>query len=237
MRCLFAVALMLVLSSASSIAQTLGDPDAAPTSSGSASPLPYGLFVSPALSTLGLGLEAGFRLNEHLGIRLGGNWLGFDYDGVEGDLDYDAEVTLASLGTLVDYHPFGGGFRLSGGLRYNFNQADLDGTPNDDIDIGDETFSPDEVGTLTGDASFNVLAPYLGVGYGATLLEGSLSIGFDLGVMYQGQADVDLDAESGLLSDDTILQENLAIEEDEVEDDLEDFVVYPVVGIALIYRF
>ncbi|MEL6962326.1 MAG: hypothetical protein AAFO01_06190 [Pseudomonadota bacterium] len=55
--------------------------------------------------------------------------------------------------------------------------------------------------------------------------------------MYQGQADVDLDAESGLLSDDAVLQDNLAIEEGEVEDDLEDFVVYPVVGLAIIYRF
>lgn len=237
MRRLFAAALILASSSTLSMAQTLGDADAVPSDSGTAAALPYGLFVSPAVSTLGLGLEGGARINESFGLRLGGNWLGFDYDGVEGDVDYDADVTLASLGALVDYHPFQGGFRVSGGLRFNFNQADLDGTPTDDIDIGNETFSPDEVGTLTGDAGFNVLAPYLGIGYGATLLKGALSIGFDVGVMYQGQADVDLDAESGLLSDDAVLQANLAIEEDEVEDDLEDFVVYPVVGLAVIYRF
>ena len=235
MRRLFAAALILASSSTLSAAQTLGDADSVPSVSEAA--LPYGLFVSPAVSTLGLGLEAGTRLNESFGLRFGGNWLGFDYDGVEGDVDYDADVTLASLGALVDYHPFGGGFRLSGGLRFNFNQADLDGTPTDDIDIGNATFSPDEVGTLTGDATFDTLAPYLGVGYGATLLEGSLSVGFDLGVMYQGQASVDLDAESGLLSDDAVLQANLAIEEDEVEDDLEDFIVYPVIGLAVIYRF
>jgi opacity protein-like surface antigen len=235
MRRLFAAALILASSSTLSAAQTLGDADSVPSVSEAA--LPYGLFVSPAVSTLGLGLEAGTRLNESFGLRFGGNWLGFDYDDIKGELDYDAEVTLASLGALVDYHPFGGGFRLSGGLRFNFNQADLDGTPTDDIDIGNATFSPDEVGTLTGDATFDTLAPYLGVGYGATLLEGSLSVGFDLGVMYQGQASVDLDAESGLLSDDAVLQANLAIEEDEVEDDLEDFIVYPVIGLAVIYRF
>jgi opacity protein-like surface antigen len=237
MRRLFAAALILASSSTLSVAQTLGDADAVPSDSGSAAALPYGLFVSPAISTLGLGLEGGARLNENFGLRVGGNWLGFDYDDIKGELDYDAEVTLASLGALVDYHPFGGGFRLSGGLRFNFNKADLDGTPTDDIEIGDQVFSADEVGTLTGDATFDTLAPYLGIGYGATLLEGSLSIGFDLGVMYQGQADVDLDAESGLLSDDAVLQENLAIEEDEVEDDLEDFIVYPVIGLAVIYRF
>ena len=236
MRCLFAALLMLISWSITVSAQTLGDADAV-EGGGANDALPYGFFVSPAVSTLGVGLEGGVRLNETFGLRVGGNWLGFDYDGVEGDLDYDAEVTLASLATLVDFHPFKGGFRVSGGLRYNFNDADLDGTPNDDIEIGDETFSADEVGTLTGDVAFDVLAPYLGIGYGATLLEGALTVGFDLGVMYQGQADVDLDAESGLISDSDLLQENLAIEEDNVEDDLEDFVVYPVVGLALIYRF
>jgi len=233
MRHFFATAL-LFLSSTMTVAQTLGDIDASPGSDGA---LPNGIFVSPVVSTLGVGLEGGVRINETFGLRLGGNWLGFDYDGVDGNLDYDADITLASLGTLVDYHPFRGGFRLSGGLRFNFNQADLDGTPTEDINIGGEDFSPDEVGTLTGDVGFNVLAPYLGVGYGATLLKGALSIGFDLGVMYQGQADVDLDADAGILSDDAVLLDNLAIEEDEVEDDLEDFVVYPVAGLAVIYRF
>jgi len=235
-RHLFAAMSIIVISVTPLTAQTLGDPDAIISNAGG-DLLPYGFFVSPAVSTLGLGLEGGMRINETFGVRLGGNWLGFDFDGIEGDIDYEADVTLASLGTLVDYHPFRGGFRLSGGLRFNFNQADLDGTPTEDIDIGDDTFSPDEVGTLTGDASFNVLAPYLGIGYGATLLEGSLSIGFDLGVMYQGQADVDLDAESGLLADSAILEANLAIEEAEVEDDLEDFVIFPVAGLAIIYRF
>lgn len=216
-------------------AQTLGDPDAAITNGGGA--LPFGLFVSPAVSTLGLGLEGGLRLNETFGFRLGGNGLAFDYDGVEGNVDYEADVTLASLATLVDYHPFQGGFRLSGGLRFNFNQLDLDGTPNDDITIGDTAFSPEEVGTLTGDVGFGVLAPYLGIGYGATLLQGALSIGFDLGVMYQGQADVDLGSENGLLSNSAALDASLAIEEDEVEDDLEDFFLYPVLGLAVIYRF
>lgn len=235
MRHFFIAALMLLLPSTMSSAQTLGDADAPISGSGAA--LPDGLFVSPAVSTLGVGLEGGIRLNDSFGLRLGGNWLGFNYDGVEGDIDYDADVTLASLGTLLDYHPFQGGFRLSGGLRFNFNQADLDGTPNDDIEIGDDVFSPDDVGTLTGDVGFNVFAPYLGIGYGATLLKGALSIGFDLGVMYQGQADVDLDTEDGNLSDNAVLLDNLAQEEDEVEDDLKNFVVYPVAGLAVIYRF
>lgn len=236
----FFSALMLILSACPTVlsAQTLGDADAeVPSTEASSDPLPYGLFVSPTIGTLGLGLETGVRANAFFGARIGGSWMSFDGDRTVNDIDYDAEATLASLGALVDYHPFKGGFRLSGGVRANFNKAELTGTANDDVTIGNQTFTADEIGTLKGKASFRTVAPYLGVGYGATLLKGALSIGFDVGVMYQGTADVDLDAEGGLLEGDEDLEESLALEEDDIEDDLEDYIVYPVVGLAVTYRF
>lgn len=236
----FFSALVLILSVWPAVlpAQTLGDADTElPPAAAASDPLPYGLFFSPTISTLGLGLEAGVRANEFFGARFGGNWLSLDFDRTINDVDYETEATLASLGALIDYHPFKGGFRLSGGVRANFNKADLTGTPNEDVTIGDQTFAAADVGTLKGDASFRTFAPYLGLGYGATLLEGALTIGFDLGVMYQGKADVDLDAEGGLLEGNAVLEDNLALEEGDIEDDLEDYVVYPVVGLALIYRF
>ena len=198
---------------------------------------PEGLFVSPTVSTLGLGIDAGWRANETFGIRLGGNWLSVNFDRTIDDVDYDAEANLTSIGTLIDYHPFQGGFRLTGGLRFNFNNADLTGTPTSDVTIGDETFAASDVGTVEGDVTFQTFAPYLGLGYGATLLEGALTIGFDAGLMYQGRADVELDAEGGALEGNTVLEDNLAIEEENIEDDLEDYVVYPVIGLAFSYRF
>lgn len=233
-------ALVLILSAWPTVlaAQTLGDTATGlPAVSASSDPQPFGLFASPTISTLGVGLDAGVRLNETFGLRFGGNWLSVNFDRTVDDVDYEADANLASLGTLVDYHPFQGGFRLSGGLRFNFNNADLTGTPNSDVTIGDQTFAASDVGTLKGDASFQTLAPYLGLGYGATLLEGALSIGFDLGVMYQGRANVDLEAEGGALQGSAVLEDNLDIEEEDIEDDLEDFLFYPVVGLAVIYRF
>lgn len=232
---LFAFVLSLVLSPCLASAQVIGDADAVPIES--TNTLPEGLFVSPAISTLGLGVEGGMRMTETFGFRLGGNWFGFDEDGVEDGVSYDAEATLASIGALVDYHPFRGGFRISGGLRFNFNQADVTGTADDDVTIGNETFTADEIGTLKGDVSYDPVAPYFGIGYGATLLQGSFSIGFDLGVMYQGDADVELESENGLLSNSAELNENLAIEEQEIEDDLEVLNFYPVVGLMATYRF
>ena len=234
MRFLSALVLMLSLWPGVLSAQTLGDADSGPPP---AEPLPFGLFVSPNISTLGVGLEVGIRANEFFGARFGGNWMSLDFDRTVDDVDYDAEATLASLGALIDYHPFKGGFRLSGGVRSNFNKAELTGRPTEDVTIGNQTFTAAEVGTLEGEATFRTFAPYLGLGYGATLLKGALTVGFDLGVMYQGTADVDLDAEGGLLVNDAVFQANLEIEEEDIEDDLEDYIVYPVVGLAMIYRF
>jgi hypothetical protein len=237
MRCFPVLALILSLWPGLLAAQTLGDAADAPPPAATSAPLPLGLFVSPTISTLGVGLEAGVRLNRTFGVRFGGNWLSVDFDRTIDDVDYDADATLASLGTLIDVHPFQGGFRLTGGLRFNFNSADLVGEANDDITIGDQTFAAGDVGTLEGDVGYDVLAPYLGLGYGATLLQGALSVGFDAGVMYQGKADVDLDAQGGALAGDAVLEDNLDLEEEDIEDDLEDYQFYPVVGIAIIYRF
>ena len=235
MRVVFATALIFLFYPHLVTAQSLGDADAIPNSEPAS--LPYGLFVSPTVSTLGLGVEGGMRVNETFGFRLGGNWLGFEFDDVEDDFDYEADATIASLGVLLDYHPYRGGFRVTGGLRFNFNEGDVTGNAVDDIEVGDVEFAPAEVGTIEGDVSYDLLAPYLGIGYGATLLEGAFSIGFDLGVMYHGQADVELESEGGTLSGSAVLNENLAIEEDDAEDDLEDFFLYPVVGLTAIYRF
>lgn len=196
-----------------------------------------GFTLGPDVSTLGVGAQAGLRFNDFLGARLGGNWFEHDFDRSYDDVDYDVDLELGSIGTVLDVYPFGGGFRLSGGVRLNFNQADLSGSPNGSFEIGDTTYAADEIGSLDGDVDFNTLSPYLGLGYAATLLDGALELAFDAGAMYHGRPDVDLSASGGSLSDDPALQADLAEERAAIEDDLDGFRFYPVVGVSLAYRF
>ncbi len=193
-------------------------------------------FVGPVISTLGLGLEAGVRLNERFGLRLGGNYFQLSFDRTIDEIDYDADAELGSIGALADVYPFGGGFRVTGGLRLNFNQAELTGRGNGTVEIDDVVFDADDVGTLDGDVDYDTVAPYLGIGYGGAMLGGALLVTFDLGVMYQGSPDVALTAD-GVLADDPALLAALENEEQKVEDDLDDYQFYPVAGIALTYRF
>jgi hypothetical protein len=63
-----------------------------------------------------------------------------------------------------------------------------------------------------------------------------LSFTFDLGVLLQGEPNVDLEA-TGPISTDPTFQSNLAQEEAAAEDDVKDFDVYPVIALGMSYRF
>ena len=67
-------------------------------------------------------------------------------------------------------------------------------------------------------------------------MNGYLSLAFDLGVLYQGDPDVDLDAD-GTLSSDPTFRDALNDEREDIEDDLSFLGFYPVVGVSANLRF
>jgi hypothetical protein len=90
---------------------------------------------------------------------------------------------------------------------------------------------------------FNDLAPYLGIGWGNTTRgQRRLYYSFDLGLAFHGSPDVDLDVQ-GIIADvareeaSQELRTFLANEEEKLEDELEDFDIFPVVSFGLSYRF
>jgi hypothetical protein len=194
------------------------------------------LFIGPNVSTLGIGGEVGYRLNDYVTLRGGGNAFGYEYDDEIDGVDYDIDLGLASAGLTLDVHPFRGGFHLSAGVRWNGNDADLDGRAADPVTIDGTTYAPDEIGRLTGEAEFASVAPYLGLGYTFALLDGRLSLALDAGVYYQGDPDVDLEA-TGPAASDPAVQAELEEQREEVEDALEYLQFYPVATIALRYHF
>jgi hypothetical protein len=134
--------------------------------------------------TLGISPEIGYRFNKFGGLRANGGF--FDYDRTEeiDDIDYDGTLKLNSVGVLADLYPFGGSFRISAGARSNDNRIDLvadEGT----VEIGDETYTQAEYGTIRGRVDFKSLAPTVTLGWGGKLKSG-FTIGFEAGVMMQG---------------------------------------------------
>jgi hypothetical protein len=196
---------------------------------------PGGVTLGPTLGTLGAGGELGYRAGPYLGVRLDVSYLHFPYDrSIEG-IPYRFGVNLLSGGPVLDVYPFAGGFHLTAGARLNDNRASISSTPPSNVTINGDTFTPAQLGTLSGSLKYNRVAPYLGIGYSARVTNW-LELGLDAGVLYQGKPHVSL-AANGASAMDPTLQTDLAQEERTIENHLSFTTWYPALTFALLFHF
>jgi len=190
-------------------------------------------------SSLGLGAGLTVGLTEQLNLRGQFNSFSYDFDDEASDIDYDFDLELGSVGAMVDWHPGGGGFRLSAGFYLNDNEVNGTGEPTTaTVEIGDAIFDTADVGTLTADLGFDDVAPYLGIGWGnAVGREGRLGIALDIGVLLQGEPDVNFRAVGANPAIQDLIDAEVAQEEAEIQDDIDEFDLYPVITLGLNYRF
>ena len=186
--------------------------------------------------TLGLGLEGTWQLSPRWGIRGGLNQFDYSFDDDLDGVTYDGDLELSSIAILGDYRPWSAGFRLTGGAVFNNNEISAVADPAPSYDIGDNTYTLEEVGVLSAAGDFDSIAPYLGLGYDFGMSP-NLRLILDLGVLFQGDADVRIDSTGGTLSDDPGLRADLDAEEDSFRDDLDGFDLYPVLSIGVSYAF
>jgi hypothetical protein len=189
------------------------------------------LTLGPNAGSLGLGSEAGLRFNDHFGLRIGTSYVSLETTGERSEADADIDVTPTTAGAVLDYYPFRGGFRLSGGLRYNAEGPDSAAAVGG-ITIGGLPFTPSRSGTLGSGNDFVGYAPYGGLGLQSRFWEGRLELAFDLGVYYQG-ADLNADGTTGEAAAGT----DPASDSTRLEDDLNFLGFYPIVGLSAKYRF
>ncbi|MEL7482378.1 MAG: hypothetical protein AAGJ29_12545 [Pseudomonadota bacterium] len=182
--------------------------------------------------------EVKLRLNDYLKLRAGGNYLEFGFDITEDDIEYDGDVEFAGFTGAVDLHPFRNGFMLSGGVFAGNKAFDFEATSDEAVTIGDVEFTPAEYGQILGEAGWRDAAPFVGLGFDNTFV-GDRRWGFSAlaGAAFFGAGDVELMSVGGSLSDNPILVEQLAIEEANLEDEIDDFQVYPVVQLGVSVRF
>ncbi len=197
--------------------------------------------------TLGGGVELTVGLSRQWNVRLGANAYDYtdDHREVSG-IFYDATAHLRTASALLDFHPGGGGFRLSAGAIYNDTRIDGNSlVPTSGLyDIGGVKVPAGLVGTLDGQIKFDPLVPYVGLGWGNAVGPGRrLRFAADVGAMFQGKGKVTLTPQipaGSPLNNPTAraaLQVLLDREERDIENDVADYTVYPVVSIGVSYRF
>ena len=191
--------------------------------------------VGLKVGALGFGAEYTHELTERIAVRgaLYGAELGFDVE--ESGIDYDADVVWDSLSAGVDFHPLKSALRLSVGLLKNDNGLDLVSRPTNNITIGDDTYTPADVGSLLGSVRFDDTATMLGIGWDWSRDKRLFGMSLDLGVVDQGDPVVMLRGTGPLLGDPQF-QQDIDAEIADLEDEL-DLDVVPFLTLGFQFRF
>lgn len=190
--------------------------------------------VGVRASTLGIGAELSYRVNRILGVRGGFNYFQLTKDATVQDIAYRVTPHLENETLIADLYPLGGSFHLSGGLLFNSNEGRLVARLTQNVQIGDSTYTPSQVGSLNGRISFNKTAPYVGIGFAG---RGRVSFLFDLGVGFTGTPKADLTGTTSLTGQaKTEFDANVAKEQAQVRSDIADksyLKYHPVLSLGL----
>jgi hypothetical protein len=185
--------------------------------------------------TLGLGLEGRWSGLPYMDLRIGANSYTYENDGREANVLYDADLDLETFYLTANFHFPLSPFRITAGAFANGNEFNMTSAEPGDFNLGGDFYTGAEVGTLTSTTSFGSTSPYLGLGFDFELF-GKAGLNFDLGVLWQGEPEVTLEASGTALGDPTF-EASLEAERLELEDAMNDFKAYPVVSLSFVYNF
>ena len=209
------------------------------------------LGIGVGLGTLGAEIFGSFKLNSHLDIV--GGYSTLDYDDTfseTGRSSIKAEATIDAPRIGVQFYPFArSGLFVEGGMVYGSPdiKVSLLADDNGDYTVDGGTYSTDDVGNLRGEVGFaNDSAPYALIGWGR-VVGGGIGLNISAGAISYGAANAELTSDctytlvGGLLNGQnqacTNVRTALANEELKVDNDLEEFELWPFVRIGLSYSF
>jgi hypothetical protein len=184
-----------------------------------------GLAVAGKVSTLGYGVELGYRFNNYLGLRAGLNKGSFGYSNNYSGTDYNYTMDFDNIPVSLDWFVLGGTFRVTGGVVSNNNK--LTGISNGTANIGGTVTTA----TVTTETTFAKTSTYLGLGWGGlpSTTKG-FGLSFDIGVMGQGSPTTTITAPG-------VPPADIAAEEATINSDLKNYKYWPVVTVGIGYTF
>jgi hypothetical protein len=194
--------------------------------------------IAPRFSTMGGGADLVLRATDGLHVRLGAQAYSLTRDLETSDIEYEGEADLSTQHALLDIYPGGGGFRVTLGAVINGNELTARSTEDTIVVVNGVPYRVADVGVLTAEAVPDDLNPYASVGWGNPFRGGRVKLMIDIGAFYQGEPEVELRANPnpGVILPPGF-EENLAAEERELQEEVSDYRVYPVVSVGVAFRF
>ncbi len=212
--------LLIVFGSMAYAQDTNPTPPATASSSSTNSVSKKGLGFGVSLSTNGIGAQISYSpLNSgKLILRAEGSYLNYelkDYSLKFGNtvVILNGPIKLGSTGIYCDWHPFGGAFKLIGGVAYMMTNVSASANLKDSLVQNDITISPKDVGVISIEIKPASLAPYIGLGFGRAVPKGRVGVSFEIGTFYIGAPTVNFST-TGMLEPTNnqakVLSENMA---------------------------
>lgn len=191
------------------------------------------------IGTPGIGVSGWYTLSPQWVLRGGYAGGDLDQDYSTDGVDYEGSADLSNGFVGLQWHPGGGRFHLSGGAVFTENEVAVVGRPEDGttFDIGGTTYPAATVGQIRGDVGWeNSVAPFVGLGWMKAPETGGFGFFVELGAMFSGSAEAEL-AATGPIANVPQFQQDLQEEEEEVNDELDKFEVFPIARVGVMYRF
>lgn len=192
--------------------------------------------------TTAFGLDVSYAFTETFSLR--GSYRGgsISFDADSDGIDYDGKLKLGGGFLLADFTPFDWkGFVFSVGASANKFRFESEARCNNPggCKVGNQTFSPAQLGELSAEMKFWDFAPYAGIGIGTPWVRKhpGFAIRGELGLMLIGKPNVDVTSNSAACNTDPSCRSALRKEESELEDDAKYFPFYPVLNLIIGYTF
>ncbi len=195
----------------------------------------HAIGVGVKAGTLGLGAELGLTLSDRFTTRLALNKYKFNADQTIDGIDYSADLDMSSSAIFLDWSPFtNGSLHLTVGYVNSDNKLSATATPVGTVNIGGTDY---DGSTLDFNLNSTVKlgsGPYFGIGYGNVPATG-FGFTFELGVVQMGAPKADISVTG--TDRNLINQSDVDQEEKNMQDDLNQFELYPVVSAGISIGF
>lgn len=196
------------------------------------------------MGTNGFGLGAATGVNDKLGLRVGFDTFKFATTQKDANGDYGINFKLLNVSGLADWYPWAGKFRTTLGAVYNGNKASITAQPSGSgsYTFNGTNYTAAEVGSFSGEMTFNSFVPYLGLGWGNPVSQDKQwGMTMDVGVLFQGAPKVANTVACGTAISGTQtctdLRNDVATGATKLESDLKEFKFLPVISVGVSYRF
>jgi len=217
------------------------------------------LDVTFSVSSLGWGVQAARPLPHRSDIRGGFNFYNYNTTITDDGADYTTDVRLQSVNFQFDKYLLAGLFASGGALVWNGNKGDAKvsvpaGQP---FSLGNVTYFSGGTDPVHGESAvtFQKFAPLLSLGYGNLISKGHFAYTVEAGVAFHGTPHATLSLAGsacknfppapgfggGLVCQDIAtnpgIQNDVAAQQQKVNDDISNFKYYPILQFSIGYKF